>query len=373
MRNTPAMAVLTDRALNRALLHRQLLLRRVEMSPAQAIEHLVGLQAQLPQAPYVALWSRLDGFDPAELSALISGRDAVRIALMRATVHLVSARDCLALRPVLQPVLTRTLNSSSPWGRQIAGVDAEALLSTGQALLVQQPRTLSELGAALQQRWPDYDAQSLAYGVHYQVPLVQIPPRGLWGSSGKAVLSTAPAWLGRELDGDTSPDALVLRYLAAFGPASVADIRNWSGLTGLREVVERLRPQLRAFADERGRELFDVADGPLPDPDVPVSPRFLPEYDNFFLGHDDRSRIGEDGDRVRMSRSTIGAQPVLIDGFIRGAWRITAQRRAAVLRIAPTRKLSKADAAAVEAEGAALLEFMAANSGSHDIQLVEPD
>jgi hypothetical protein len=321
----------------------------------------------------VALWSRLDRFDPAELSALISGREAVRIALMRATVHLVTARDCLALRPVVQPVLTRTLNSSSPWGRQIAGVDVDELLAAGRALLAEQPRTLSELGAALRQRWPDYDAQSLAYGVHYQAPLVQIPPRGLWGRSGRAVLSTAPVWLGRELDGDTSADALVLRYLAAFGPASVADIRNWSGLAGLREVIERLRPQLRSFADDRGRELFDVPDGPLPDPDTPVSPRFLPEYDNFFLGHDDRSRIGEDADRVRMSRSTIGWQPVLIDGFIRGAWKITAQRRAAVLRIEPSRKLSKADAAAVEAEGAALLAFMAATSDSHDVQIVEPD
>ncbi len=109
--------VLGQRALNRALLHRQLLLRRVQMAPAEAIEHVVGLQAQLPQAPYVALWSRLDGFDPDELSTLISDREAVRIAVMRATVHLLTARDSLALRPVLQPVLTRTLNSSSPLGQ----------------------------------------------------------------------------------------------------------------------------------------------------------------------------------------------------------------------------------------------------------------
>ena len=266
-------------------------------------------------------------------------------------------------------------------------MDVGELLAAGRKLLAERPRTLSELGAALQQRWPDYDAQSLAYGVHYQEPLVQIPPRGLWGRSGRAVLSTAPVWLGRELSADTTADALVLRYLAAFGPASVADVRNWSGLTGLREVVERLRPGLRTFTDEHGRELLDVPDGPLPDPDTPASPRFMPEYDNFFLGHDDRSRVGDDTDRVRMSRSTIGWQPVLIDGFIRGAWKITTQRRAAVLRIEPTRTLSKADAAAVEAEGAALLAFMApkirhprhparprlaARRGTRPADLVEP-
>ncbi len=367
------MAVLTKRALNRALLHRQLLLHRVRMPAAEAIEQVVGLQAQLPQAPYVALWSRLDGFDPAELSTLIEQRDAVRIATMRATVHLHTARDCLALRPVLQPVLTRTLHSSSPYGRRIAGVEVEELLAAGRELLVEQPRTNSELGAALHERWPEHDAQSLAYGVHYQQPLVQIPPRGLWGRSGRAVLTTAPAWLGRELDPATAPDALVLRYLAAFGPASVADIRNWSGLTGLREVVERLRPRLRTFAPERGRELFDVPDGPLPDPDTPAQPRFLPEYDNFFLGHDDRSRVGDDADRVRMIRSTIGWQPVLIDGFIRGTWKITVRRRVAVLRIEPTRKLSKADVSAVESEGAALLAFMTPRSDTHDVQLVQPD
>ncbi|MGI8798294.1 MAG: winged helix DNA-binding domain-containing protein [Pseudonocardia sp.] len=365
--------VLGQRALNRALLHRQLLLRRVQMAPAEAIEHVVGLQAQLPQAPYVALCSRLDGFDPDELSTLISDREAVRIAVMRATVHLLTARDCLALRPVVQPVLTRTLYSSSPYGRKLEGVDVDELLAGGRALLVAQPRTNSELAAALHERWPDHDAQSLAYGVHYLSPLVQIPPRGLRRRSGRAVLTTAPAWLGRELDADTSADSLVLRYLAAFGPASVADIRNWSGLTGLREVVERLRPELRTFADERGRELFDVPDGPLPDPDTPAEPRFLPEYDNFFLGHDDRSRVGDDQDRVRLSRSTIGWQPVLIDGFIRGAWKITTQRWGAVLRIEPTRALSTYDTAAVEAEGATLLDLIAPTAERRDIQITVPD
>ncbi len=364
--------VLTVRELNRALLARQLLLGRVELPARDAIEHLVGLQAQLPQAPYVALWSRLAAFEPDDVSALITEREAVRIALMRSTVHLVTARDALAIRPVVQPVLTRTLHSSSPYGRGIAGVDVDELLAAGRAALAERALGLSELGAVLAVRWPDHDPKSLAYGVHYLEPLVQLPPRGLWRRSGKAVLATAPQWLGRALDGDTTPDRLVLRYLAAFGPASVADVRNWSGLTGVREVIDRLRPGLRTFAGENGRELFDVPDAPLPDPDTPAPPRFLPEYDNFFLGHVDRSRVGSETDRVKIGQSTIGWQPVLVDGFIRGVWRLTERRRAAVLRIEPTSRPTAAESDALAAEGERLVDFLAPQATERTIQLVDP-
>jgi hypothetical protein len=360
------MTVLDRRALNRALLARQLLLERVERPAIEVVEHLVGMQAQEPLSPYVGLWSRVAGFDPGELAALITDRRAVRLAMMRGTVHLVSAADCRALRPVVQGMLGKLYHGTG-FGREVAGMDLDELLTTGRKLLEERPRTNSELGAALAERWPDRDPKAMAYAVHYLEPLVQLPPRGIWGRTGGAVLATAESWLGAPMASDAAPDEMVLRYLAAFGPATVGDVRIWSRLTGLRGVIERLGPRLRTFRDERGRELFDVPDGPLPDPDTPAPPRFMPEFDNLLLGHDDRSRVLTDEQRAWIDRPTL-----LVDGTVAGTWRIERRASSSALVVHTDRRLSRVDTDAVSAEGARLLEFAAEDGDPGEVEIVQP-
>ena len=340
------------------------------MPVPKVLERLVGLQAQAPKDPYFGLWTRLNGFRPDTLARLISNRRVVRIALMRATIHLVTARDCLALRPVLQPVLDRNLYVGSPYGRRIAGADIDALVAAGRRLVDEHPRTTSDLGKRLLERWPDRDATALAYAIRNLVPLVQVPPRGLWGKSGQAICTTAEAWLDRPLGTDTSPDKLITRYLTAFGPATVMDIQAWSGLTRLGDVIERLRPRLRTFRDEHGRELLDVPGAPRPDPDTPAPPRFLPEYDNVFLGHADRTRIVGDNPRA-WAPSNVATTTVLIDGFMGGTWKITRHRTTATLIVRPLRRLSKTDTVAVTREGARLLAFAAGDAETHDVRVAK--
>jgi hypothetical protein len=191
--------------------------------------------------------------------------------------------------------------------------------------------------------------------VRYLVPLVQVPPRGLWGRGGRPVLDLMEHWLGAPLDPEPSIDALVLRYLGAFGPATAKDAQTWSWLPGLREVLERLRPRLRVFRDEAGRELFDLPDAPLPDPDTPAPVRLLPEYDNILLSHDDRSRVTDSALRGK----TWMRGSVFVDGFLAGTWRSDRKAGATTLSIGLYREVTDADHAEVESEADALLAMLA--------------
>ncbi|WP_447001710.1 winged helix DNA-binding domain-containing protein [Saccharothrix isguenensis] len=339
---------LTTRALNRATLHRQYLLERVAAPARDVVEHLVGMQAQEPFSPYYGLWSRIRDFRPEELASLLLDRKVVRASLHRATIHLVSAADHGRIEPLLRPFLHRRF-ASSPFAFVLDGLDIDAFTEAAAALVTEKPRTRRELGDLLAARWPDHDATALGYAASFLVPVVQVPPRAVWGKSGPAAWASPAAWLGA-VEPATSPEEFVRRYLAAFGPASVRDVQTWAGITRLKPVVEAM--DLRVFTDERGRTLYDVPDGPLPDTDTPAPARFLPEFDNLLLGHDDRTRVISDEDYRR--GIVVGGKPtLLVDGFVHGTWKITRDG----LDVELFRPVSSAQKADVEAEGARLLTF----------------
>ncbi|MFW3168393.1 winged helix DNA-binding domain-containing protein [Geodermatophilus sp. CPCC 206100] len=310
------MPPLTPRALGRATLARQLLLERVARPVLGVVGDLVGLQAQVPRVPHLALWDRVAGYDPAELDALMTSRQVVRTPLMRTTIHTVPADDALALRPLLQPVLDRTF-ASTAWGQRLRGQDVGAVVAEAAGLLGERPMGRAELQRELARRHPGLDAEAVASCVSYSVPWVQPTPRGLWAASRAAVMTTVDAWLGGRAVPPATPEDLLVRYLRAFGPATVRDAQVWCGLTRLREAADRLGSRLRRLPTTDGGEVLDVPDGPLPDPDTPAPVRFLAEYDNVTLSHADRSRVVADADHVPLPGGPGGwTGSVLVDGRV---------------------------------------------------------
>jgi Winged helix DNA-binding domain len=353
---------LSDRALNRALLARQLLLERSsDISVAGAVAHLVGLQAQAITPPYYGLWSRLADFDPHELGRLLTDREVVRMTLMRGTVHLVTVDDALSLRALIQQVIERGFGGV--FRRRIDGVDPEALSRAIREICDSAPLTGRGIAKELVARGLGDDVEALGIAVRVYVPLVQVPPRGVWGKSGQAKYATLESWTGREMEQDPSIEEIVLRYLRAFGPASVMDAQSWSGLTKLKPVFERLRPQLVTFTSERGTELFDLPDAPRPDPDTPAPPRLLGQFDNVLLSHADRARIISIpmAPWMEPARGTRHFNNLLVDGILRGTWWLEPEPQSLVIRtITPLRR---AERNATEAEAQRMLEF--ATDGAH--------
>jgi hypothetical protein len=365
------MTLLRTRALNRATLERQLLLRRWDLTVPQTLERLVGLQAQTPHTWYVGLWTRLVGYTSEPTADLLREAGAVRIALMRSTIHLVTAADCLWLRPLVEPVIERS--TLGTFGRDLVGVDRTELAAAGRELLADQPMTFGELGRALVQRWPDRNPAALAQAVRASVPLVQVPPRGLWGRSGRAAHTPVEGWLGRPVDTGPDVEQLVLRYLAAFGPATVRDVQQWCGLTRLAEVVEGLRPRLMVFRDEQGRELYDLPDAPRPHPDTPAPPRFLYDFDNLLLSHADRSRVLTVSFAGQGFAGTMETpRALLVDGFVTATWKVVTKGDTATLTVRPFRRLTAPEREDIVAEGTRLLAFTAAKATTQDVVIGPP-
>ena len=330
------------------------------MSVLDTLAHLVGMQAQLPAAPYVGLWSRLEGFRHGQLGELITNRQAVRIALMRNTLHLVTADDCLVLRPVVQRLMARAYRKADP-------AKLAAMIAAGRAIVDAEPRTSVEIGQLLKKQFPRHDPTVLGYAIRDNVALVQIPPRGLWGASCPPILTTAESWLGRPLATSSAPDEVIVRYLRAFGPATVADVQAWSGLPGLSADLDRLRPRLRVHHLERGRELFDVPGGQISRASVAAPVRFLPEYDNVLVAYADRSRIIPPAHRERVMRQ-LGRPPVLVDGFVRAFWRVDANAKGVTLEIALFDRVAARHRDELEAEGMRLLRFVKSDAAVRRIK-----
>jgi hypothetical protein len=352
-------STLSDRALNRALLARQHLLQRTDAPVLDLVEGLVGLQAQVPSNPYVALWSRIEGFDPHELSQAVATGAAVRASVIRPTIHLVTLRDAQRLAPLNAPVMAAAFRP--PFGRPLeqSGIDPAEVAAAGLALLHEHgPQTRVQLRERLAPRWPDAPADALAQAVVHLNATFQVPPRGLWGASAQATFAPLPDPLP---EGDL--DALIPRYLAAFGPATVADMRTWSKLTNLRPAFERLRGDLITFRDEHGRELFDLPDAPRPDPETPAPARLLPEYDNVLLAHDDRSRIMDRLQTERLTPTGTWIGHVLVDGFRAGSWRAQVDGDATAITL---HGVAPGDELATEA--AALLELIAPEAAVGDVR-----
>jgi hypothetical protein len=362
-----AMETLSLRALNRATLARQLLLTRANAPVSDAIERLGGLQAQEPKPPFAALWSRLDGFRREDLGAALGARAVVRGTLMRGTLHVVSAGDFCAFRGALQPVLDQGLRAL---GDRAEGLDVAAVLRAARTQLGAGPLTFTDLRARLLERFPDVNERALGFAVRMRLPLVIVPTDDPWSFRSPPRFTLAEDWLGEGLVEEGSSGALVRRHLAAFGPATTADIQAWSGLKGLAAVIDELRPDLVVFRDVRGRELFDLPGAPRPDEGVAAPPRLLPEFDSLLLAHADRTRIVADEHRRGLVTKNLRVRATfLLDGVIQGTWTVTRARTAATLELAPFTPLRKRVLEPLCEEAEAMLRFVEPDATTCDVRV----
>lgn len=342
------MPLLTRRALNRAVLDRQLLLERVALPVTDAVERLLGLNAQSPNPPYVALWNRLSPFTIGDLTTAIEDRTLVRSTLMRSTQHVVSPRDFHLIRPAVAALLRRVQRTT--FGTRTAGVDLAELVAAARSLLADgRVLTRPELGRLLARRWPVPEPTALGWTVQYLLPVVHPAPSGTWQTYGPTPFAAWP-----DLPAEPDLAELVRRYLAAFGPATVADARAWSGVAGLPEVFADLRGSLVTYRDEDGRELFDLPGAPLPDPDTPAPVRLVPEFDAPLLAYADRRRVMTDEIRRAVCVGSGVDSTVLVDGVVAATWKATED---GVLTVHPFRRLTPTEQDKITTEALALLAF----------------
>jgi hypothetical protein len=361
------MVTFSHRALNRATLARQMLLERSDRGIVDAVRFLGGLQAQQSNDPYIGLWSRLNGFRHEDLTALIVERTVARATTMRGTLHLHTVDDLVGFRALVQAYLTATWRSG--FRERFNGQDEAAVQREALRILKKGPTTIGAIGKALGGLFPEADPLALAMMVQARETLIQIPPTRIWGNGRAPLLERAQTWLGK-LKPTLSRVDLVRRYLAAFGPASVNDMQVWCRLTKLSVEFAALKDELAVFEGEDGRVLYDLPDAPRPDPDTPAPVRFLPLYDNVYLGYDSRRRMLAESDLKRGNLFADFKPAVLVDGVIAGGWTVEKSKAARRLLVEPYHKLTRAQVRDVEAEGRRFLRFMVEDAAADDVQVL---
>ncbi len=344
---------LSARTLNRTLLARQHLLARTDATVPQMVEHLVGLQAQDNQPPYFGLAARLETFDPYDVTRGLEDRSLVRLLTMRSTVHLLVADDALTLRQFTAPIHERERRASQ-MVRPAIDVDLAELATALEAVLADEPLPVKRLGEALADHFPDVPPNALAHLARVSAPLAQLPPRGCWKQSGGVVYQFVDRWVGRPLQ-EPDPATIVRRYLAAFGPASAADVTAWSGVPGIAQVVKAM--DLVHHTDENGKKLLDLPDAELADPDARAPVRLLGLYDNVWLSHAGRDRVTEPAKRKRWMGVNGGlCSTVFVDGWLEGLWRVEDGRPVVVELF---RTLSRSERAELDVELDRVAELLA--------------
>jgi hypothetical protein len=343
------MRVLTLRELNRATLERQLLLRRRRIGPLAVVERLAGMQAQWPQAPYVGLWSRVQGFRRGALERAIREGRVVKATMMRGTLHLVTARD--------YAVFFSALRGMRGWGDPESHALGTRLAHDLRELFADGPRTFQEVLDHMEHRLGVADEMTRRrawYAARTSAHLLHAPETALWSARPQAVYTAVDH--PEELDTTTSRAELARRYLAAFGPATRADLASWSGLrvSDFAVALGDLEP-LRRFRDEQGRELLDLPRAPLPSADTPAPVRFLPKWDNVLLAFADRARVlPEEHRKTVIAKNGDVAQTFLLDGIVAGTWRSANGK----VELEPFASLTRAALRGLRDEVARLEEFL---------------
>jgi hypothetical protein len=361
---------LTLDALNRATLARQLLLARKRVAVPKAVSQLLAVQAQLARPPFIALWSRLDGFTREMLSAALHGRTIVRATMMRGTLHLVTAADYVALRTCLQPGLDAGLLSII--GERLAGTDM-ARVAARAAAFFEAPHSFDDARHHLVAQFPQGDERAMGYAIRLRLPLVQVPVRdAAWAFPGQADFVSAQAWIGRSPEPACDLEVLVQRYLAAYGPATVKDAQTWLGMPGVKEAISRLRPSLHVFRGPKKAELYDLPSAPRPPVDTPAPVRFLADYDSVLIARADERLLAAPHRRAVFLPGLRVLPTFLVNGRVAGTWTIERAKTAATLALSAFGSFSRTIRGELEEEGEALARFIEPDARTLAVKIGHP-